>query len=83
MLSPGLDTDVSVVSKAGVVPDLWNAMVGWGGGSSCGKPDLFIHSFIQQIPDPGWGLQCKQVGVIQALKELPAQGGVPARNLSL
>ena len=42
MLSPGLDTDVSMVSKAGVVPDLWNVI---GGKALVGSLTYsFIHS---------------------------------------
>ena len=54
MLSPGLDTDVSVVSKAGVVPDLWNAM---GGGEALvgSLTYSFIHSFSKhQTPAGGY-----------------------------
>ena len=43
MLSPGLDTDVSMVSKAGVVPDLWNVI---GGKALVGSLTYsFVHSF--------------------------------------
>ena len=43
VLSPGLDTDVSMVSKAGVVPDLWNVI---GGKALVGSLTYsFIHSF--------------------------------------
>lgn len=57
VLSPGLDTDVSMVSKAGVVPDLQNVI---GGKALVGSLTYsFIHSFIQQTQDPGGGLQCK------------------------
>lgn len=55
VLSPGLDTDVSVVSKAGVVPDLWNAMGGGGEALVGSLTYSFIHSFSKyQTPAGGY-----------------------------
>ena len=92
--SPGVSGDTG--SREAIAPGASHLPVGQGLQTQAALQSEFLlpgqsvlggfktkSSFIQQTPDPGWGLQCKQVGVIQALKELPAQGGVPARNLSL
>lgn len=57
VLSPGLDTDVCMVSKAGVVPDLWNVI---GGKALVGSLTYsFIHSFSKHQTLAGGYSACK------------------------